>query len=356
MQIHEQIRKHRRQAGLTQEQLANCLGVSTPAVSKWENGITYPDVTLLPALARLLKIDMNTLMCFKENLTKQEIAGFLLNVSEIIKSEGIDAGFKAAMDKIQEYPNCIELLHSSALTLESSLLMSGMTEDEKETYMSRIITLYERAADSGDQEIAVRARYMLASRLVTLGQYEKAQEMLDLLPQWNALDKRGIQAELWSKQEKYAEAGELLERMLLGNLQSSIITMDRLAALAVSEGNQAAADAIASCAKTMCETFGLGGYNSNLVSLQAAISGQNIPDSLAALNAMFKAAVSPWVTADPVVFPHIVPKYEGAPADIGKKILKPLLAELENNHKYDFLRGRQEFQDLLDTYKTYCEI
>ncbi len=54
MRIGEQIKNYRKTVGLTQEQVANYLGVSTPAVNKWEKGNTYPDISLLPALARLL--------------------------------------------------------------------------------------------------------------------------------------------------------------------------------------------------------------------------------------------------------------------------------------------------------------
>ena len=46
---------------MTQEQVADYLGVSTPAVNKWEKGGCYPDITLLPTLARLLKVDLNRL-------------------------------------------------------------------------------------------------------------------------------------------------------------------------------------------------------------------------------------------------------------------------------------------------------
>ena len=64
MKINEIIREKRKALSLTQEQIADFLGVSTPAVSKWEKGAAYPDITLLPALARLLKTDLNTLLFF----------------------------------------------------------------------------------------------------------------------------------------------------------------------------------------------------------------------------------------------------------------------------------------------------
>ena len=71
MSMNMVIQEQRRKLGLTQEQIAEYLGVSTPAVSKWEKGITSPDIGLLPHLARLLKIDLNTLLGFSEELSIQ---------------------------------------------------------------------------------------------------------------------------------------------------------------------------------------------------------------------------------------------------------------------------------------------
>ena len=62
MKINEVIRQRRKELGLTQDRVAELLGVSAPAVNKWENGNSYPDITLLPPLARLLKTDLNTLL------------------------------------------------------------------------------------------------------------------------------------------------------------------------------------------------------------------------------------------------------------------------------------------------------
>ena len=59
MQIGKTIRKYRKEKGMTQEEMANRLGVTTPAVNKWENENSYPDITLLAPIARLLGILLN---------------------------------------------------------------------------------------------------------------------------------------------------------------------------------------------------------------------------------------------------------------------------------------------------------
>lgn len=45
-------------------------------MNKWERGNSYPDITLLPVLARTLRVDLNTLLSFREDLTETEIAEF----------------------------------------------------------------------------------------------------------------------------------------------------------------------------------------------------------------------------------------------------------------------------------------
>ena len=48
----------RKRSGMTQKDIGDLLGVSAQAVSKWERGWSYPDVTLLPELSRLLSCDI----------------------------------------------------------------------------------------------------------------------------------------------------------------------------------------------------------------------------------------------------------------------------------------------------------
>ena len=60
--IGEKIRLLRLQNKMTQEQLADHLGVSYQSVSRWENGVTYPDIEFLPAIAKYFSVTVDHLL------------------------------------------------------------------------------------------------------------------------------------------------------------------------------------------------------------------------------------------------------------------------------------------------------
>ena len=65
--IGNRIGRMRRAAGLTQEALAEQLGVSSQAVSKWENDLSCPDISLLPQLSKVLSCTTDELLIGKSN-------------------------------------------------------------------------------------------------------------------------------------------------------------------------------------------------------------------------------------------------------------------------------------------------
>ena len=83
--IHETIRRQRIANRLSQRELAERLGVSYQAVSKWENAVSLPDVTLLPALARALGITLDQL--FGEGGPGEDGSKSGNNLVEICSSE-----------------------------------------------------------------------------------------------------------------------------------------------------------------------------------------------------------------------------------------------------------------------------
>jgi len=218
MQINEQIKKYRKEAGLTQEQIANYLGVSTPAVNKWEKGTTFPDVTLLPALARLLKIDLDTLFAFHEALTDVEVEAFSRELA-MLSQDCPDKAFEMAAQKIQEYPQSDRLLISAANILNASLVLTPMEAEKKQGYEALVMQWLEQAAESSNEEIKNTAVSILLGKVMEAGEYDRASALLEQLPK-QQFDKTPYEANILIHREKPDEAAVLLESKLYSPFQA----------------------------------------------------------------------------------------------------------------------------------------
>lgn len=210
------IQEQRKLLGLTQEQVADYLGVSTPAVSKWEKGITSPDIGLLPPLARLLKIDLNTLFCFSEDLSEQEIGFFCNELAKQARNDILSA-FDAAEAKINEYPHNELLLLNITIILDSMLLQTADDTLPIDSLDAKISGWYLQLADSNDEKIRNSANYMRVSRYIRQGNTDAAQEVLDTIQDKTDLisalpDKLMLQVSIYLQQHKSDLAALELER------------------------------------------------------------------------------------------------------------------------------------------------
>ena len=73
----ESIRRLRKQRDLTQEALAEFLGVSFQAVSKWERGESCPDIALLPTIAAFFSVSVDELLGVDKAKAEEEILGYI---------------------------------------------------------------------------------------------------------------------------------------------------------------------------------------------------------------------------------------------------------------------------------------
>lgn len=72
MNLGNNISEKRKAKGLTQEELANILGVSPQAVSKWENNLSCPDISLLPEISKVFGISVDALLGVEASAEKTE--------------------------------------------------------------------------------------------------------------------------------------------------------------------------------------------------------------------------------------------------------------------------------------------
>lgn len=356
MKINEIIRERRLAKGLTQEQMAACLGISAPAVNKWEKGSSYPDITLLPALARLLDTDLNTLLSFREELTTQEITMIINNIAADAASNGLEHAYQMMMEQIHEYPNCDVLILNAAMTIEGLVIFSP--EEKARELVPGIEALYRQAASSKDEKVSGQAKFLLISKFINQKEYGKAQALLDELPDAPAYDKEQLQANLYIAQEKYEEAAKAVENKLLlatNTIQSALHSLQNIALM---EDRAEDARQIASVFSQMTKLFGLWEYGSYVAPFQLAVVQKDVEACLEILPRMLSSLLTDWIPADSPLYRHIPVKKDQVHTGgtMGEMLLPKLLKELEHPEgtEYSFLKDNLELQNILRRFRTSC--
>lgn len=341
MKIGEIIKTRRKELGLTQEQIAGFLGVTAPAVHKWEKGISYPDISTLPALARLLKADMNTLFSFEEELTETEVNAFSNDVIGRMQKEGFAAGYEMAMEKIRQFPNCSLLLCSVAALLDGALLLFSVENTDK--YEAAIENMYERSLESSDGRIRDQAIHMLVIKYMRREEFEQAERLLETLPDM-PVDKKNLKALLCMNQGKRQEAIRVLEEQLwyfANQVQATLISLMRCFFEMEKE------EEIRICVqkiKDMTESFGLWNYNSYVAEFQMAYQRKDREKIMLSLRKMLKAMQTPYDRSGFPLYAEL--ENTNQEGNHMKLIASKMIEELNKEYALDE-KESLEFQELL---------
>ena len=108
MNLGNKIRELRRARNLTQEQLAASLNISAQAVSKWEMGASYPDMTMIPTIAALFKVSLDELFDFDVKNIDQEIENIRLEYGKYFRGN-FEKAEQILLDGLKLYPASIQL-------------------------------------------------------------------------------------------------------------------------------------------------------------------------------------------------------------------------------------------------------
>ena len=109
LSIGEVIYNLRKEKGITQDQLGTFIGVSTAAVSKWESGISYPDITILPVIATFFNISMDELFNFKIKLSDKEVMNIFKECEALFSKGNIKSVIEKSKEYVLKYPISYDL-------------------------------------------------------------------------------------------------------------------------------------------------------------------------------------------------------------------------------------------------------
>lgn len=344
------IQEKRRELGLTQEQLAQYLGVSTPAVSKWEKGITCPDIAILPSLARLLKIDLNTLFCFHEELTQQELSDFCNVLKITAEEQGISAAFVRAEEMMRSYPNNESLMLNVTLSLDGMLQLTNLPESELAELLAKTEKWYRHLSESSEPTTSNVANYMLVNRYIDRGKLDQAQDVLDTMPNRNSIvtdyaDKLLLQVKLYMKQDRAADAAKELEQALLAGINKVQMLLLKLADAELAAGDSEKAKHIAQVNQDMVKLFDLWECSAYTAAISMAMEFKDKEQILPLLQGILRTALEPWDMGASCLYHRIAGTEKKA---VDKGMISAMLHSFAQFAEYDFLRDDPRFQRILE--------
>ena len=106
LKLHENIKAFRRERGLTQEKLAEALGVTVGAVSKWENGNNTPDIVMLGILADFFDVSVDVLIGY--DMSSKRVSDIVDRINTLTVERKYEEAIVVSKDAITRYPHDLE--------------------------------------------------------------------------------------------------------------------------------------------------------------------------------------------------------------------------------------------------------
>ena len=224
IQIGKTISELRRKKGLTQEQLANAVGVSTPAVSKWETSTSYPDIALLAPIARTLGTNVDTLLNFNPKLTDEQAAALVSEVVSVSTNEGANVALERMKEILHTYPE------NPALQFHMASVLCGFnvkSEPEKAANRQLAKKLFESVIESGDAQLFSSAVFLLAGLCLEDNELDLAEQLLARIPD-PLPDTQLLKASIYEKRGDLKQAKQIVQACLYLAFQRAEMCLGRL--------------------------------------------------------------------------------------------------------------------------------
>lgn len=268
MQIGNIIRKYRKERHMTQEEMARRLGVTTPAVNKWENHNSYPDISLLAPIARLLGISLDELLSYREELTNDEIIMLVQEADRRFEQDSYEETYRWIRQEMEEYPNCLQLIWQLAVLLDAHRLTDAVEEPDQ--YDDFILDCYVRVLESEEETLRTRAADSLFGYYIRKEEFDQAEKYLQYLSEQNPERKRK-QAQIYSETGRTEEAYKAYEELLFSGYQILSMVMHGLYNLAAEAQNMEKARYYVEKQSALAALFEMGRYQEIVCRLDLAV-------------------------------------------------------------------------------------
>ncbi|MCC8045962.1 MAG: helix-turn-helix domain-containing protein [Clostridiales bacterium] len=342
MKIGKIIRKYRKEKEMSQEEMALRLGVSTAAVNKWENDHSYPDITLLSPIARLLNLSLDDLLSFQEDLSEKEVYQYVEELNQMIKQNSFAAAYEWSKDKVKEFPSCYLLIVRIAAVLDADRLFKE--ESLPDGFDEYIESLYQRALKSTDENIRLIAANALIDYYIRKGNYEEAECCLEYYSPQNP-EKKRKQAQLYFETQQDEKAYKCYEEMLYAEYLQVSRLLHGIYMLAFRNKNFDKAHLIADKQTELAELFDMGRYQEVSSHLELAAFEKDEAATIRIVKEMLGNLDSLFSFRESSLYEHMT--FKEADASYLNEIRDNLKKEFAEEESFRFLSDNPEWKRII---------
>jgi len=343
----------RKKNGVTQEQIANAVGVSVPAVSKWEMGNSYPDITLLIPIARYLGVTVDELLHYRCDITTERVLEIEKECTEKFEAKGFDAGLAFCNSYLKEYPNNLYLKYRIAGLLPWYATKNGVCEETVQIAREQAVSLLMEACESKEDKIRNTSFYLLACTYIQMNKSREAQDVLEKIPR-NDLDPNKLLPTVYMQQGELVKAIKLNQQNLINDLSGAVMALSSLAGIARKKEKWEDALRYADSQRRLIEAFKLEDFMlaSNcqlyLTIYSRKKDAENTLLYLKRYFSIFPYDVSKLRLSDNFFFSMAETKESSVVLNFTKDTV---IRALEENKDMDFLRSDARFTSLLEDFQ-----
>jgi len=139
LSIGRRIKALRKEKGLTQEQLAELFGVSFQAVSKWETGAAYPDIEMLPGIARFFGVTTDDLLGVDVSRTDEMVRGIHDEAARLFHARDYASALPLLRKAAAQFPMSEELQYCLSWALRGNCREDPAHEDEAACILQKLL-------------------------------------------------------------------------------------------------------------------------------------------------------------------------------------------------------------------------
>lgn len=341
MNIGETIRKCRKEKNMTQEQMAERLGVTAPAVNKWEKGNSLPDVMLLSPIARLLGITLDTLLQHQEELSDYEADEMIEELNEMARQKGTEIAYTWLKGKLELYPNSFALCVKGTLVFDVARIIEKPSDTEK--YDTFVIKNYERGLLAEEQEIREIAADSLFSFYIRKEDYEKAEACLSYFPQGHP-DLKRKRATLYHETGRRDEAYKLLEEMLFETSSKTNYLFHFLYRMAMEEEDLKHAEYFINKQKMHAELFEMGNYHKLSAELEIFVYKKDVEKTIDLMERLLECVDTIYDFSDSPLYGHM--KFSEPRPEFAKNVKSSLLEQFCDEESFSYMKGNERWERL----------